>query len=320
LSKEFGRNISKMTIGRDGENATNYFAGQIDEFRIVKGKAMYATNFTPPTSAYTYQATYSDEVEAFKEYYQMTTRLQMLRGGYGGNGGYGGGHSGSTGRQTSVGIGGAGRQNLGGFGGGGSGGGAVSASGLVGGNITLAEFGGGVNNRELDLGITSIVKATNGSGGMGRVTGTSVTATTGNGGSCLGGGGGGSGGGASTSSAYVVPKGNDGQYSGGFLSIICKDNFSNIGFVRSNGGNGGNGSNASRISGSTESRLGGGGGGGGAGGGVVSIFHKGTYNNSGTIEVNGGAGGTGGLQTFGTGEAGGAGTSGSAGTISINQL
>ena len=47
----------------------------------------------------------------------------------------------------------------------------------------------------------------------------------------------------------------------------------------------------------------GGGGGGGAGGGVIVLAHKGTYTNTGTVQVNGGAGGAGGAGV-GTGETG----------------
>jgi hypothetical protein len=313
LSKEFGRNISKMTIGRDGENATNYFAGQIDEFRIVKGKAMYTSNFTPPTSAYTYQATYSDEVEAFKEYYQMTTRLQMLRGGSGGNGGYGGGHSGSTGRQTSVGIGGAGRQNLGGFGGGGSGGNSNNNIGGIGGSVINPEIGGG----KLDPLGSSNTNTTmagrngyNGCGANGGLQGTNGGFSSGGTGVCYGGGSGGSGGSNATVSSSSS---SDSQYAGGFLAVVCKENFLNSGTIRANGGNGSNGTAGS------SGNAGGGSSGGGSGGGVIAIFNKGTYTNSGTLQVNGGVGGTAGAG-IGTGEVGGTGTSGSVGTISIQQL
>jgi len=310
---------SKFTIGRAGEWASGYFAGQIDEFRIVKGKAMYTANFTPPTAAYTYEATIVDTIEAFKEYYQLTTKLQTLRGGYGGNGGYGGGYSGAAGRQASVGIGGAGRQNLGGFGGGGSGGSLFEGSsqrlGMVGGSIDSSELGGGkaFSQTHVTNGTASVISlgvAWCGAGGRG----SSYSSVTGartvqGGGNCLGGGGGGSG--AMYDANNTV--GSDGQYSGGFILIICKGNFSNTGIIKANGGNGGNGSAA--VGGNT----GGGGAGGGAGGGVIEVLYKGTYSNTGTIQVNGGAGGTGGALN-GTGEAGGSGTSGSVGIISIQQL
>lgn len=43
---------NKWAIGRDGEYASLYFNGWIDEFRFSKGIARWTANFTPPTSAY----------------------------------------------------------------------------------------------------------------------------------------------------------------------------------------------------------------------------------------------------------------------------
>lgn len=90
--------------------------------------------------------------------------------------------------------------------------------------------------------------------------------------------------------------------------IIAGGNVSigSSGLITANGGNGANGGNAFGT-------AGGGGGGGGAGGGIVAICHGGTYSNSGSITVNGGAGGSPG--TGGTGAA--AGEAGSAGSIII---
>lgn len=293
----------------------NYFAGQIDEFRIIKGKAMYTSNFTPPTSAYTYQATYTDTVEAFKEAFQLTTVLQNLKGGYGGNGGYGGGYSGSTGRQSSVGIGGAGRQNLGGFGGGGSGGGASGVgAGGVGGSILNAEICG---EKLEPIGIyvgsgggyIYGYKASGGCGGFGCVSPSSNSSALYSqpSGQCFGSGSGGTCGAIGNSFNTLAS-----QYSGGFTAFICKGNFQNTGSIFGNGGSGSAGGSSSSVN------TGGGGGGGGAGGGAISVFHKGTYINSGTIQVNGGSGGSGGTGTGG--ETGGSGTSGSVGTINIRQI
>ena len=302
------------TLARRGDGSGVWF-GQIDEFRIIKGKAMYTANFTPPTSAYTYTATYTEEPKTLEKYFQLSNVLQNLRGGYGGNGGYGGGYSGATGRQTSVGIGGAGRQNLGGFGGGGSGGATNNAHGGIGGSILNVEIGGG----ELPAigfnsgsgfqfyGNSSI--GINGSGGYGSANMPTSTATIPKTGKCLGGGSGGQGG-AATGVPLVT---SDSQYSGGLACLIVGENFINNGTIRVNGGNGSNGSNA------VGSNTGGGGGGGGAGGGVISIFHKGTYTNSGTVQVNGGAGGIGGAGVV-TGEAGGNGTAGGVGTIHVQKL
>lgn len=306
------RTSTKFAIGRNGEYASNYFAGQIDEFRIVKGKAMYTANFTPPTSAYVYQATYVDEPKTLEKYFQLTNVLQTLRGGYGGNGSWGGGYSGSTGRQTSVGIGGAGRQNLGGFGGGGSGGAnnsVVIVQGGIGGSVTNAELGGGkLPSKTINTGSFAGMDGYCGSGAMGAYGG-GTSFTFANGGQTFGGGGGGGGGSYNTNGNNAT----DGQYAGGFIMLISAGNISNSGTIRANGGAGGNGSNG--IGGNS----GGGSSGGGSGGGCIAIFNKGTYSNTGTIQVNGGVGGTAGTG-IGTGEAGGVGTSGSVGTIHIQQI
>ena len=304
FSTSVARDLYKFSIGRTGEYAGNYFVGQIDEFRIVKGKAMYTANFTPHTSAYTYQATFQDDVEAMKKYFQLTTVLQTLRGGYGGNGGYGGGYSGATGRQTSVGIGGAGRQNLGGFGGGGAGG-AGGNTGGAGGSILNAEIGGGF----LPSCVVSSngLSGVNGSGGKGSLSAATTVPSIG---VCQGGGSGGSGG---ANSGLASLGTSDSQYAGGFLMLISAGNLVNNGTIRANGGNGSNGSVGAN------GNAGGGGGGGGAGGGVIALAHKGTYTNTGTVQVNGGAGGTGGVG-IGTGETGQNGTAGGVGTVANIQL
>lgn len=315
------RCTNKFSIGRLGELISSYFQGQIDEFRIIKGKAMYTSNFTPPTAEYTYQTTYIDTPKTLEKYFQLTNVLQTLRGGYGSNGGYGGGYSGSTGRQTSVGIGGAGRQNLGGFGGGGSGGSQNSSTGSVGGiggSIENAELGGGfLNNSTTYLfnagGNSSGINGTNGCGGVGVAYGNNGSARYANGGKCFGGGGGGTGSAYALSTTLNQSSGSDGQYSGGFLMLIAKNNITNSGIIKANGGNGGNGSAGNG------NPTGGGGGGGGAGGGVIALFYGNAYSNTGTVQVNGGAGGAGGAGV-GTGEAGGTGTSGSVGTIHTQKL
>lgn len=309
----FGNSTQVFAIGARNVSTTS-FNGYIDEFRFSKGIARHTTNFKvnkyPYSDSLTIRDTYS--YEAFKEMYQLTTVLQTLRGGYGGNGGYGGGYSGSTGRQSSVGIGGAGRQNLGGFGGGGSGGGysgTWSLSGGVGGSILFAELGGGVLTGGMPLNSNNsafTVNGINGSGAFAPVI-NSGSGYTINSGKCNGAGGGGCG-------PMTSGSAGDGEYAGGFVLFICKGSFTNSGTIKSNGGKGGNGWSVVGISNS-----GGGGGGGGAGGGVVSILHKGAYSNTGTLQVNGGVGGSAGTGVS-VGEAGGSGTSGSVGTINIQQL
>lgn len=286
-----------------------YFAGQIDEFRIIKGKAMYTANFTPPVAEYTYTATYTDTPNTIDMFYKLSTVLQGVRGGYGGNGGYGGGYSGSTGRQSSVGIGGAGRLNLGGFGGGGSGGAAGPTAGGIGGSIEFAELGGGsLPNTDAQVDNTGLQRGVCGCGARGN---RPVAVSSGAIGKCLGGGTGGTGACQASNGAGT----SDSQYSGGNIMLIAKGSITinSGGFIKANGGNGSNGSAANGTN------AGGGGSGGGSGGGVVSLFYKISLANSGTIQVNGGNAGTGGAG-IGTGEAGGAGTSGSVGVILTQQL
>jgi len=43
---------SNVSIGRSGDSASTLFVGNTDEFRVVKGKAVWKGNFTPPTAAY----------------------------------------------------------------------------------------------------------------------------------------------------------------------------------------------------------------------------------------------------------------------------
>lgn len=41
-----------FSIGRNSEIYSNFFFGWVDEFRIVKGKAIWRENFTPPSAPY----------------------------------------------------------------------------------------------------------------------------------------------------------------------------------------------------------------------------------------------------------------------------
>lgn len=114
-----------------------------------------------------------------------------------------------------------------------------------------------------------------GDGGDGGDGGSTIGYTGHDGDYCGGGGGGGSG---NFGGGIVL------LYVGGDLTIdgtICCCGLS--GYHGASGGSGDVG-----VGGS------GGGGGGGGGGGTVYICHKGTYRNSGLLQVNGGAGGTGG--------------------------
>ena len=251
-------------------------------------------------------------------YNQLTTVLQSLKGGQGGNGGQGGGVAGNG--RSAGGARGLGRINQGGFGGGGGGGCAgASAPGGNGGSVEFAELGGGDSSSIAINGSSSPSNITihryNGAGGNGGLY-NSFNVTSSKGGKCFGGGGGGSGGANGSSSTAFSFTGIDGQYAGGFILIIAKGDITigSTGVIRANGGNGGNGGNSAATFASA-----GGGGGGGAGGGVIAIFHKKTYANNGTIQVNGGSGGSGGTGN-GTGETGGSGVAGAVGTIHIQQI
>jgi len=316
------KNRYKFTIGRWGEYSASYFSGQIDEFRIVKGKAMYTANFSVPTAEYTYTATYTDTPKTLEKYLQLTTVLQPLRGGYGGNGGYGGGYSGSTVRQTGVGVGGSGRINQGGFGGGGSGGagqvgGGIQRTGQAGGSIPFSELGGGRGYSFL-FGLTNsqvgaFSAAYQGAGGTGSGTNaTTLDLSVPAAGTCYGGGGGGRSG---VAGGTAVGNSGNGEYSGGFLLLAIGGGLSGTGVIKSEGGKGGDGATASGL----VLGGGGGGGGGGSGGGVIQELYAGANTFAGTRSVAGGTGGAAG-PGGGGGEAGGAGTSGSLGTIHIQQV
>ena len=162
-----------------------------------------------------------------------------------------------------------------GSGGGGGGGGYYSqpATGGAGGRGTIFTGGSG-----------------GGAGGMPYATGGAgayeVSAP-----SNIGGGGGTGAGGSSGNSGGV----------GGLLILIVRGNITINGTLSSNGANGSNGSAPSPDNHYQS------GGGGGSGGGRIMIIYGGTYNNTGTIVVNGGSGAVGNLGNY-AGGAGGAGS------------
>ena len=88
---------------------------------------------------------------------------------------------------------------------------------------------------------------------------------------------------------------------GGLLILIVRGNITINGTLSSNGANGSNGSAPSPDNHYQS------GGGGGSGGGRIMIIYGGTYNNTGTIVVNGGSGAVGNLGNY-AGGAGGAGS------------
>lgn len=53
-SAGYGTNSEPLTIGRQTSNSTRDFNGYIDEMRIIKGGAIYTSNFTPPVAPFTY--------------------------------------------------------------------------------------------------------------------------------------------------------------------------------------------------------------------------------------------------------------------------
>ena len=168
--------------------------------------------------------------KAIDKFLQLTTKLAAIKGGAGGNGGYGGGYSGSTGRQSSVGIGGAGRINQGGFGGGGSGGANITPGG-IGGSIAYAEIGGG----QIPASARSMAGLVNGINGIGGIGNNRLTTTLSSqvSGIARGAGGGGTGSGSAFNTA-------DTEYAGGFLLIIAHGNITiNSGaYLKANGGAG----------------------------------------------------------------------------------
>jgi hypothetical protein len=285
-------------------NVTNH--GVID---LSKKAGVFPSGNVVPMIINEFKSTIEGGIKSFNE---LTTSLLLLKGGGGGNGGFGGGYSGATGRQTSVGIGGAGRQNLGGFGGGGSGGNGTNNIGGIGGNVFPSEAGGGKLEAILSRSTATVsslgINGINGSGAFGALN-INVSSSSGSIGMCVGGGSGGTGGTNTGSGNSTL----DSEPSGGFVAVVCKGDFLNNGFIIADGGKGSDGSSG------VGNQTGGGGGGGGSGGGVIAIFHKGNYTNTGTIRASGGVGGSGGSGVS-TGEAGGTGSSGYTGRIHIKQL
>ena len=112
----------------------------------------------------------------------------------------------------------------------------------------------------------------------------------------VGGGGPGGGGGVSEGSDYKR-NGSTGDAIGGGAIYIFVGGTLTIGAtgkITANGGNGGNGSSVSGggySPGYAGAHYSYGGGGGGGGGGCIALIHSGSYNNLGSIMVNGGAGG-----------------------------
>lgn len=248
----------------------------------------------------------------------ITAVLDSLTGGNGGSGGKGGGNYSGSNIGGSGGSGRTGRILLGSFGGGGGGGSldntsAKGGNGGAGDSLNRHSNTTFVASKTNDYGASNGCDGSLGQGGSGG--GLTTSGKGGSGGASNGAGGGGGGGAYGTTGTG----GGVGSGSGAFFCIIAKGNItiSASGLINCSGGNGGTGGNAQSTS---SSACGGGGGGGGAGGGTIAIFHKGTYTNLGTLQVDGGSGGSGGAGAGTGGEGGFSGTSGSVGTIHTQQL
>ncbi len=134
-----------------------------------------------------------------------------------------------------------------------------------------------------------------------------------------GGGGNGPGGnggsGASIANAYASGGGGGaGNCGGGIILLYVGGSLFIDGRIKCNGLDGGNGGSHGSGYGS------GGSGGGGGGGGAIYICHRGTYTNTGLLQVNGGSGGSGGsggnIDSYHNGNHG---CSGSVGSITVIQ-
>lgn len=106
--------------------------------------------------------------------------------------------------------------------------------------------------------------------------------------------------------------GGAGNYGGGVILIYVGGNVIVDGAIKCNGLNGGNGADAL----SALLNYGGGAAGGGAGGGAIYIVYKGTYTNTGSLQVNGGLKGN---EGYWNGDKGVKATSGGVGSITVIQ-
>ena len=140
------------------------------------------------------------------------------------------------------------------------------------------------------------------------------------------GGSGGDGGGGNGNAGTYVKSGNwsyyggggggAGNYGGGVILLYVGGNLIIDGYLKANGLNGGNGG----ANASTNFILCGGGGGGGGGGGAIYIYYKGSYSNTGIMQVNGGSGGSrGGVGGTGSGTPSVVGAAGTVGSITVIQ-
>ncbi|TCP57785.1 F5/8 type C domain-containing protein [Tumebacillus sp. BK434] len=231
--------------------------------------------------------------------------IVIPKGGYGGAGGNGGGYAPTTGRGGAGGFGTWYGGGVGGGGGGGRGFEYVTYKWGYGGNGGEGSSGPGSASTRFVQGVGPVFLQGNnggiGAGGSGGLVigNTGVIANSGNGGSSLQGGGGGGGGGLGT--YYNSTSAGDGgigrNLGGGALILVARGSItiSSTGVIDANATGSAGVGGVGVAYGDSNNDGGGGGGGGGAGGGTVTIIHKGTFSNLGTITVNGSAGGVGGV-------------------------
>lgn len=252
--------------------------------------------------------------------YPYPSQLVCGDGGAGGNGGYAGSGTGNTG-----GYGGAGmlkRPYGGGYGGGGGGGkgystGAYSWGANGGSGLIFIEdsqpFQGGAGASK-PAGHVAYVGQFGGGGGGGANNGSGEYAVGGSGGTGAGAAGGNgsstNGTGGTSGIGDAAGGGGAGNYGGGVILLYVGGNLIIDGYIISNGASGGAGGDAGVYNGTRYVSSGGGGGGGG--GGAIYICYKGTYTNTGLLQVNGASGGIPGA--YGT-QYGASGTAGYAGGI-----
>lgn len=221
--------------------------------------------------------------------------------GDGGNGGNGGRYTRST-TITEGGIGGIAmlkRPYGGGFGAGGAAG-SASGTSRKGGN------GGDTSSTTVDVPDSMLFRRSaanygdgiNGGGGNGVATG--------------GGQGAGAAGAGYNGSAYGGSAG-AGNYGGGVVLLYVGGTLNISGNIRCNGLSGGNGGYGYYDS-ENSARNGAGGGAGGGGGGAIYLYVRGTYINTGLLQVNGGSGGGSDAES---GNAGSPGSAGGVGSITI---
>jgi hypothetical protein len=139
----------------------------------------------------------------------------------------------------------------------------------------------------------------------------------GSGGDCNGGGGGG-GAGNGNGSSYYGGDGSHGGPAGGYFGVVCAGNLIVSSTISCSGGSGGYGGYTNSMDTTTTAAYPGAGG-GGAGGGVITLFYRGTYTLTGSLQASGGSGGNGGHRYYDQSQ-GASGGNGLVGTIITKKI